>query len=110
MARKSYVQHPETGELIERHLYVPPNEIHSAYVMGDKLFQDLTPATDGTAIDSRTKHREYMKSRGLALADDFKGTWSKAEQQRAEFYRGNDRTRRADVERAIHQTVERSRG
>jgi hypothetical protein len=45
-------------------------------------------ATDGTPIDSRTKHRAYMKANNLALADDFKGVWQKAEVERGKWARG----------------------
>lgn len=45
-------------------------------------------ATDGTDISSKRKRREWMKEKNLADADDFKGVWSKAEQERAKYYTG----------------------
>lgn len=68
-------------------------------------------ATDGTPIDSRTKHREYMNRNGLAMADDFKGVWAKAAERRAELSTtgGDHAKRRATVERVFHQLEQRSR-
>lgn len=68
-------------------------------------------ATDGTPIDSRAKHREYMHRHGLAMADDFKGVWAKADARRAEFSTtgGDHAARRATVERVIHQLEQRNR-
>ena len=62
-------------------------------------------ATDGTPIDSRAKHREYMARHGLTTADDFKGAWAKAAQRRAEALTngGDHGARREAVERAIHR-------
>lgn len=48
---------------------------------GDRHYDGLA-ATDGTPINSRTKHREYMKANGLTMADDFKQTWAKAQADR----------------------------
>jgi hypothetical protein len=68
-------------------------------------------ATDGTPIDSRTKHRAYMKANGLALADDFKGVWQKAEQERGKFQRGEvrNRERREALGRLWYEAEKRSR-
>jgi hypothetical protein len=60
--------------------------------------------TDGTVIDSKKKHREYMKRHNLTTVDDFKGTWDRAAKEREAWYReGRDPSRRADVQRAINQ-------
>lgn len=48
---------------------------------GDRHYDGLQ-ATDGTPINSRTKHREYMKANGLTMADDFKQTWKDAAKER----------------------------
>jgi hypothetical protein len=45
-----------------------------------------------------------MKKNGLTIADDFKETWAKAEEKRADFYQGRTgAVSREDVGRAIHQ-------
>lgn len=63
-------------------------------------------APDGTVIDSKRKHREYMKRTGLTTTDDFKGTWDKAAKERAEFYThgGDHKQRREAVARALGKT------
>jgi hypothetical protein len=66
---------------------------------------------DGTVIDSRKKHREYMKRHGLATMDDFKETWAKAREKREAFYTGNDREERRERKQQIIDVVNRlSRG
>ena len=62
-------------------------------------------ATDGTMIDSRKKHREYMHRNGLALSDDYKQTWSKAEQGREKFFKGDHdhKERKQAIGRSIYE-------
>lgn len=45
-------------------------------------------ATDGTPLDTKRKHREYMAHHGLAMESDFKETRAKAAAERESFYRG----------------------
>jgi hypothetical protein len=60
-------------------------------------------ATDGTPIDSRTKHREYMHRHGVTVASDYTQTWAKAAEKRADLFStgGDHRARRAAVEQAV---------
>lgn len=75
----------------------------SVPVVGDRHYDGLQ-ATDGTDISTRSKHREYMKKNGLTTADDFTESWSKAAQQRAEYFQGKSGAiSREDVARAISQ-------
>jgi len=70
----------------------------------DRLYSDSPfAATDGTIIDSRKKHREYMKRNGLTTVDDFKHSWDDASRQREKFYKeGCDREeRKQEIARAI---------
>jgi hypothetical protein len=61
-------------------------------------------APDGTIINSRKKHQDYMKRTGLTTADDYRQTWDKAAQERAEFYRyAPDKSRKEDVARAFYK-------
>lgn len=53
----------------------------------DRHYEGLR-ATDGTDIGSRRKHQEYMRINGLTTADDFKETWAKAAEKRAQFFNG----------------------
>ena len=77
--------------------------LHAPILSG--RFYENTAATDGVDIGSRKRHREYMKQRGLAMADDFKGEWATAAKEREAIRKGtNDRReRRETIERIIHQ-------
>lgn len=57
--------------------------IHNAQ-FGDRHYDGLR-ATDGTPIDSRSKHREYMRRHGLTTTDDYTNTWKQAENERQKF-------------------------
>lgn len=76
-------------------------------------YMEGVKALDGTDISSRSKRREYMKSRNLADADDFKGVWAKAKAEREAFYTpgaGHDKQRRRDaLERAYYEATQRSK-
>jgi hypothetical protein len=103
--RTSYVQDPDTGELIPKEQYVPKNhrELNPHHlIIGDRHYDGLQ-ATDGADISTRTKHREYMKKNNLTLMDDFKETWAKQRKARDEYYTKGGSVSRDDVARAIHQ-------
>lgn len=80
---------------------VPALAIHNA-LAGDRHYDGLT-ATDGTPIDTRAKHRAYMKERGLTTVDDYSQTWAKEARAREERMAGIDSSRREDVAAAIAQ-------
>ena len=84
--RKPHV--PTCHGKMERVITVAPgfSGLNNA-LAGDRHYDGLR-ATDGTPIDSRTKHREYMKRNGLAMVDDFKQTWAKAQKEREEYRSG----------------------
>lgn len=75
------------------------------------LYMDGVRATDGTDIGSRKKRREYMHVRGLADADDYKGQWQKAAEQREKVRRGeHDKAERRDaIGRAVYEAEKRGR-
>jgi|SRR5215470_6765850 len=92
-------------ELVEVPIGAAPPSMRadSGILWGDRHYANLR-ATDGTPIDSRTRHREFMRSRGLTTADDFSGHWNEARQQRDAFYtNAPDPTRREDVARAVEK-------
>lgn len=68
---------------------------------GDRHYDGLVAPDGVTLINSRSKHREYMKRNGLTIAEDYKGEWAKAAKERAEFHQGTarDPKRRAILER-----------
>jgi len=87
----------------------PPRTVTDAALWNDRSYDGLR-ATDGTPIDSRSKHREYMKVNGLTTADDFTNTWAKSRQQRDAYFTGQSGSgavRREDVARAIAQLESR---
>jgi len=90
--------------------YTPaPRTVTDSALWNDRSYDGLA-ATDGTPINSRTKHREYMKANGLTTADDFKGEWGRARQQRDAYFTGQSGSgavRREDVARAIAQLESR---
>ena len=110
MPRRKFVWDPDIKELVEVSPdYEQPSRNDGA-LWNDRHYDGLK-ATDGTDISSRSKHREYMKKNGLTTADDFKETWNKAGQQRAEYYqgKGGGAITRHDIAETIHHLENRSR-
>lgn len=58
-------------------------------------------ATDGTPINSRKKHREYMKQNGLAMVSDYSDAFRAKE--KASQKREDSKSRRETVARAWYQ-------
>ena len=105
MSRRRYVQ--IKGELVEiTDDYQPQHHNDSGALWGDRSYDGLR-ATDGTDISTRAKHREYMKLNNLATVDDFKETWSKAQEQRDRYRQSGGTFSRRDIERAISQLQRR---
>lgn len=68
----------------------------------DRSYDGLR-ATDGTDISSRTKHREYMRARGLCTIDDFKESNARAQRARDDYRTRGGTVTRDDIARAVHQ-------
>lgn len=100
--RRRYVQRDD-GSLVEitgdQDIALPAD---SGALWGDESYRGQR-ATDGTPIDTRTKHREYMRARGLTTIDDFTNEFKMSEQARAKILRGEDPQRVQDIVRAIEQ-------
>jgi hypothetical protein len=113
MPRTTYVQDPDTGELIPKDQYIPKGHEFSPHhlIIGDRHYDGLQ-ATDGTDISTRAKHREYMKKNNLATIDDFQGKFKAEAKKRAEYFQSGKggATRREDVARAIAQLERGGRG
>lgn len=90
--RYVYRQDPDTGEVysVEVGEEWVPDLGERQPVFTDRYMEGVA-ATDGTDISSRRKRAEYMRRNNLADADDFKESWSRAQQERAAFYRGERR-------------------
>lgn len=108
MARKRFRWNEETGHLEEVGLdYKVPERLP---VFGDAHYDGLR-ATDGTPIDTKAKHRQYMRDKGLTTIDDYTQTWKKQEEQRQEIRTtgGNKAERREAIGRTIYQLEQRNR-
>ena len=111
MARQTWHYDPEQGKLVEgpapRRVDGPSGD---SWRFSDRLYSDKPfKAHDGTVIDSRKKHRAYMKRDGLTTIDDHKGTWDRAAKERAKLFTpgaGYDSDRRRE---AVIHAMERHR-
>jgi hypothetical protein len=106
MSRSTWHWSPEEGKLVEG---PGPRRVDGSgdgWRFSDRLYSAAPfKAPDGTVINSKRKHREYMKRTGLTTADDFKGTWDAAAKRREDVFTGNAdrRERREAVERAMEK-------
>ncbi len=100
--RRRYRWNPETMAMEEIGADYTGAERRAPVATEALIYGNLGKSTDGTPIDSRTKHRTYMKENNLALASDYTETWKRAEKERNEFFRGEGSTReiRDDIGRA----------
>lgn len=107
--RKTFVYDPLTKRLVEGRAPKPADT--GDRLMSDRLYDKLPPAADGSHINTRTRHRQYMKRNNLTTIDDYQGTWEKAREKREAFYKGDDRQMRQeramDVARAVEQQQRR---
>jgi putative FmdB family regulatory protein len=94
------------GAATERFLSVVAVTAGANALHGDRHYDGLR-APDGADISSRTKHREYLKRTGLAVADDFKGTWKKQKQEREAIRTGNfqDKELRQTIEKEVFRKL-----
>jgi len=107
MARKTWHYDPELGEMVEgpapRRVDGPSGD---GWRYSDRLYS-ASPfkAHDGTIIDTKKKHREYMKRHNLTTIDDMTGVWEKAAKEREKFFKGQHDTeqRRRDIIDAINR-------
>lgn len=77
----------------------------------EEVYGSLPTATDGTRLDTRKRHRDYMKENNLTIAEDFKGTWEKAAESRERMSRGDfdHHNRREAIARAAYQVEKKGR-
>lgn len=88
------------AEPMERHFQVAPAlAIHNA-LASERHYEGLR-ATDGTPIDTRAKHREYMRANNLTTVDDFASTWKRAAAERKATLAGDDPQRVRDIAQAV---------
>lgn len=106
MTRRRWI-YPKNGEPYEvgDDFVNTRGENTDASLWNDRGYDGLR-ATDGAPINSRKKHREYMRANDLTTMDDFKSTWKKEEVTRQDRMAGKDPTRRKDVEAALHKITQ----
>jgi len=107
MSRHTYHYDPELGEMVEgpapRRVDGPSGD---GWRYSDRLYSaNPFKAHDGTIIDTKKKHREYMKRNNLTTIDDMKGVWDSSAKEREKFFtRGHDtEQRRRDIIDAINR-------
>lgn len=92
---------------MERKLSVSPQMSGLANALAGDRHYDGLRAPDGSPIDTRTKHRQYMKEKGLTMASDFTETWKTAAKERAAIRAGApDRDRVATVREAVERATQ----
>jgi hypothetical protein len=107
MARRTFVYDEKTGKVVEG---TPRSRSHSGdgYQFSDRIYSDNPfVASDGTVIDSRAKHRAYMKRNKLTTMDDYTDTWAKARKERESFYQGTNTRVNEDRKRDLINVVNR---
>lgn len=76
---------------------------------GDRHYDGLVAPDGVTLINSRSKHREYMKKNNLTIASDYTQEWSRAEKDRQQRLKGGgtQAERRAIIEREFTKAEQR---
>lgn len=106
MTRRTYHYDEATKQMVEG---PAPSRVVGIPIVND-MHYSANPfvAHDGTVIDSKRKHAEYMKRHSLTTVDDFTSQWRRDAIRRADVYEGrHDKAERA---RDIARAVEKHRG
>ena len=110
MSRITYV-YVNTSEGVQSYVKgeePPPEYADSGALWGDLNYRE-TKGPAGEDLSTRTKHREFMRARGLTTVDDFTNEWARAAKEREDFHRtgGDHKARRETIERAIYEAANR---
>jgi hypothetical protein len=112
MSRKIYHYDEKLGRMVEGPGRSRSEGSGDGWRFSDRSYS-ATPfkAHDGTVIDSKAKHRDYMKRHGLTTADDFTGEWARAKVKRESVYQGTHEreARREAIAHAIEKHSSRGR-
>ena len=106
MARTRYRWDDQLQKLVEVGAdYVPAARVE---LNVDRNYENLS-LQDGTVVNSRRQHREYMAARGLTITADYKETWAKQAKEREAIRSGAHDTasRREAVGRAVYELEKR---
>lgn len=108
MTRKTYHYDEALGKMVEG---PGPRRVDGSgdgWRFSDRVYSSKPfTAPDGTVIDSRKKHREYMKRNNLTTADDYTNTWKEAQKQKEAFFTGNDKRESEQRKRDIADAINR---
>jgi hypothetical protein len=63
---------------------------------GDRHYDGLR-APDGSDISTRTKHRQYMREKGVTMASDYTNTWKEDAKKREKLLKEGDSTIKRDI-------------
>jgi hypothetical protein len=109
VTRSTWHWSPEEGKLVEGPGPRRTDGSGDGWRFSDRIYSGAPfKGVDGTIIDSKRKHREYMKRHNLATVDDFKGTWDrKAKEREAVFTGRHDKQQRRE---AVARAMEKARG
>jgi hypothetical protein len=107
MSRTTYVYRSLPGGGVDvfekgtRH-DAPAND--AGVLWGDLNYANITGPM-GEDLSTRSKHRAYMKEKGLSMTCDWTNEWEAARKKREEFYTtgGDHKARREQVERAVYE-------
>jgi hypothetical protein len=106
MVRRTYHYDEALGKLVEGPGRSRSEGSGDGWRFSDRAYSGKPfKAPDGTVINSKAKHREYMKRKGVTTIDDYKGEWQRAAEKRAEVYEGkhDHAARREAVARALEK-------
>jgi hypothetical protein len=110
VTRSTWHWSPEQGKLVEGPGPRRTDGSGDGWRFSDRIYSGAPfKGVDGTIIDSKRKHREYMKRHNLATVDDFKGEWDRARKRREDVYTGrhDKQQRREAVLRAMEKAYGR---
>lgn len=103
MTRRRYRYDEATKQMVEVGADWTDAE-RRAPVPTEELTYGGAVATDGTPINTRKRHREYMQQNGLAMVGDYTEHWQKAAKEREAYFNGNHEHR--GLKEAISQAYD----
>lgn len=108
MTRRTYHYDEKLGKMVEGPGPRRSEGSGDGWRFSDRAYSGQPfKAPDGTVIDSKAKHRAYLKRTGLTTADDFTQTWQRAKESREAFYEGRSQSHRQEVRADLRQAIER---
>lgn len=111
MARKSWVQHPETGKLIPKEEYVRPTSNPSAFVRGDNV--EFVSPVDNSVVSGQKALREHNARNGVVDSREYGGHFCDAQakaRRESVFVEGSGFDKKARVEAVKKAIYEHEHG